>query len=531
MSQTTSRRFPLGWVVLVVLLLAAVAFLAMRMMNEANANTDVQTADVDLITVTTTVDSSGQVAPRQSAILYWKTTGTVAEVGAAVGDNVAAGDLLMALDPATTPPNIIGAQAELIAAQEALNNLLNPTTMTVASAESAVADAYLAQTQAEENLQRMIDLTSGVDQALDQAVTDARNRLIDTREVYPLANASMQAQMLYRAMRVADNANAVYQDLQEQYDAAGDEEHPELLPALNAAEAAYDAAEDLEAELAAEIDTDDLDLLNDESQAQADYDAAVNDFIDAITGDNAQVKAVNLVKAQSQLTLAEAALFDALQRLNTLRSAPDPEELAAAEARLHAAQASVDLVVLTAPFSGEVLAVHYETGDLASQQQPALTLADMSELHITVLVDETEVTQIEIGDPVTATFSALPDVEVEGEVSAISTMGTTVQGLVKYEVEVVLEQSNEDIPLGVTADVAIEVNVENDVMAVPIDALQNDDQGEYVNLVQADGSLTRVNVESGAIVGDNVAVEGNLEAGDTVQVVTPEAGNGFRSGN
>ncbi len=526
MSQTT-RRFPFGWVALVVVLLLAIVFLALRTLDLRGGNTDIQSAEVDLITVTTTVDASGQVEPRQWAVLYWKTTGEVAEINASVGDNVAAGDLLMSLDPSTTPPNIISAQAELIAAQEALNNLLNPSMMTVANAESAVAESYLALAQAEDNLQRLIDATTGVDATLDQAVTDARTTLIDTREGYPLANASLQAQMLYRAMRTTDRAEAVFQDLQDQYDEADTDEQPELLPALDAAEAAYEAAQALEDELAAAIDSDDVDLLDAQSQAQADYDAAVTDFIDAITGDQAQLKAVNLVTAQAQMTLAEAALFDALQRLNTLRSAPDPDELASAEARLRAAQATVDLAVLKAPFAGEVLGVYYALGDIVAQNQPAATLADLSELHVTVQVDETEVTQIESGDPATVTFSALPDLEMEGAVRAIAQTGQTVQGLVKYDVEVVLNPATEDIPLGITADVSIEVDVQTDVLAVPIDALQSDDQGEYVNVIAADGALRRVTVESGAIVGDSVAVEGNLEADDRVQVVLPDTGFDF----
>jgi RND family efflux transporter MFP subunit len=188
-------------------------------------------------------------------------------------------------------------------------------------------------------------------------------------------------------------------------------------------------------------------------------------------------------------------------------------------------------VVLTAPFSGQVLAVYYHKGDVASQQQPAVTLADVSELHVTVQVDETEVTEITIGDTATITFSALPDAEVTGKVSAISTMGQTDQGLVKYDVEVVLDETDAQIPLGVTADVSIAVDVQTDVLAVPIDALQSDDQGEFVNVVASDGTVQRVNVESGAIVGDSVAVAGSLQPGDHVQIILPDTEFRFGRGN
>jgi multidrug efflux pump subunit AcrA (membrane-fusion protein) len=64
-------------------------------------------------------------------------------------------------------------------------------------------------------------------------------------------------------------------------------------------------------------------------------------------------------------------------------------------------------------------------------------------------------------------------------------------------------------------------------LAVPITAIQNDDQGEYVLVVQADGSTKRVDIVSSTIVGDLVVVTGDLNEGDAL---TTSQNNGMPGG-
>ena len=77
-----------------------------------------------------------------------------------------------------------------------------------------------------------------------------------------------------------------------------------------------------------------------------------------------------------------------------------------------------------------------------------------------------------------------------------------------------------------TADVAIVTDVEKDALAVPIDAVQSDEQGEFVLRVKgASGEVERVAVQSGIIQDDLVVVRGSLAVGDTVQIPAREPQN------
>src|SRR3979409_1457535 len=103
-----------------ILLLGGVAILAaggavfgvpaLRNAQQAQAaSTTPVTAQVTTLTAVSSVDSTGAVEPEQSASLSLKTTGTVATVAVKVGDHVKAGDVLMTLDPASAPNNVIQA--------------------------------------------------------------------------------------------------------------------------------------------------------------------------------------------------------------------------------------------------------------------------------------------------------------------------------------------------------------------------------------------------------------------------------------
>jgi multidrug efflux pump subunit AcrA (membrane-fusion protein) len=123
-----------------------------------------------------------------------------------------------------------------------------------------------------------------------------------------------------------------------------------------------------------------------------------------------------------------------------------------------------------------------------------------------------------VGDPVTATLGAVDRLVLTGKVAAVDPLGTVDAGSVLYAVWMDIDPISEDIflPLAGTADVTIQVTEVNRSLAVPIAALQNDDGGEYVLVMQSDGTSKRVDVISSTIVDDLVVVTGDLQEGDTL---------------
>jgi HlyD family secretion protein len=515
----------LGGAVVVLGGVAALALPALRGLapsGPGQGGLPLETGVVTTGTSVSAVESSGAVAPLQSAELAWRTTGTVATVQVQVGDVVRAGQVLMTLDPASAPASVIQAQSELIAAQQALEDLLNPSQTSLANAEKAVADARAALEKAQRDVRSLTspDIRYYEDQvaarqqalltaqqnaektdlgSLAQAVEAARDDLeTKTNQLSDARTAQEQCPGCTVLFINATGRRMSLADAEEQYNAA--------VNALRVAEINYEQA------------------VASGQDAIKGAQEALDDAVANLAAAQRDPDALDLAQKRAALAVAEANLAEAEETLETLGNGADPDDVAAAENRILAARASVDALTLKAPFEGEVLAVNYLPGDPVEQTTPAVRLANRSRLHVNVSVDETEVSRVTVGDPVTVTVDAWPDLSLAGQVAAVQPFGETVQGLVRYTVRVDMLESDPRLYLNMTANASIVTEVRAEALAVPLDAILFDDQGEYVNRVMGDGTLERVNVVSGETDGDLVFVIGDLAAGDRVQLNAPAPG-------
>ena len=303
-----------------------------------------------------------------------------------------------------------------------------------------------------------------------------------------------------------------------------------------AAKKVSDAQEDLDDALAG-VDSIDQALMEADVQDAAgelsESEEDLSSLLDPQPEDLDVAKA-NLVDAEDDLEillnprsididLARSKLTDAEKKLQELVVGPDEDDIAVAEAKVTAAQATLSSLWLEAPFSGKVVELNYLTGDSTDQSTPAVRLANTDKLLVEVSVDETEVNGIEIGQPAIVTFDAMSYTEVRALVTNIAPFGETVQGLVRYPVTVTLRNQSEGVMLGMTSYVKIVTEVLEEELAVPIDSVQYDDEGEYVMLIDTSSDeQTRVTIESGVIQGDQVIVRGDLQPGQQVVSFTPK---------
>lgn len=231
-----------------------------------------------------------------------------------------------------------------------------------------------------------------------------------------------------------------------------------------------------------------------------------------------------ITEAENDLALKKAKLEDAQHTYDRLKDGPNAQDVTAAQAKVDAAQATVASLSIIAPFDGEVLYVENQPGDLVETGASAIDIANLDHLYIETQVDESDIANVKIDDPITATLDAVPDNELTGKVVAIDPVGQANSGLVKYTVLVDIDKVKEDVflPLGATANVTIQVEPPTTALAVPTNLIQNDSKGEYVLAVQPDGSAKRVDVVSGKMQGDIVIVTGDLKEGQTI--TTPSGG-------
>ena len=311
-----------------------------------------------------------------------------------------------------------------------------------------------------------------------------------------------------------------------------------------AAEKVRDAQEDLDDVLSG-VDPIDLSLM------EADVEDAAGELVESEEGlvslldpqpEDLAVAMGNLADAEDDLVillnprsididLARSKLIDTEEQLQELVVGPGKDDVAVAEAKVTAAQATLSSLWLEAPFDGKVVELNYLPGDSTDQSTLAVRLANMDKLLVEVSVDETEVSGIKVGQPASLTFDAMSNIEVSALVTSIAPFGEIVQGLVRYPVTITLNEQVDGLMLGMTSYVKIVIEVQQKVLAVPIDAVQYDDEGEYVMVFnRSSRDQTRVTIESGVIQGDQVVVSGDLRPGQQVVSFTPkptESGSPF----
>lgn len=141
------------------------------------------------------------------------------------------------------------------------------------------------------------------------------------------------------------------------------------------------------------------------------------------------VTAAEVDRARQQTRAAEARLEALRARERMVRRGNLPTDVAAARAQeeraaasLRQATAQLELTRLRAPFSGTIVALDVEPGEVVSVQSPReiMTLADLSELWVRVDVPEGRITKVSMGSPAEVVIDALGEERLRAEVVEIA---------------------------------------------------------------------------------------------------------------
>lgn len=191
-----------------------------------------------------------------------------------------------------------------------------------------------------------------------------------------------------------------------------------------------------------------------------------------------------LVGAQSQLRSAQAvALQNRAQSSQSQSAALSSSGSAqAATAAVQAAKAGVDQAtlnlsrtVITSPVNGTVVARNVSVGQTvaASFQTPTLfTIAqDLKKMEVEIAVGEPDIGNVRKGGSVSFSVLAYPNQTFHGIVSQVRVNPTTVQNVVTYTVIVLVDNRDQKLLPGMTANASIAVATAKHALVIPLQAL------------------------------------------------------------
>jgi HlyD family secretion protein len=226
-------------------------------------------------------------------------------------------------------------------------------------------------------------------------------------------------------------------------------------------------------------------------------------------------------KAQEDLELKKGLLDDAQRKLDRLTDGSS-EDIIAAQARVDAAQATINLARVIAPFGGIVTESYPLPGDQVSAGATAFRIDDLSKLLVDVEVSEVDINSVTVGQPVELTFDAILGTDYRGKVVEVAQTGTSVQGVVSFKVTVELQDADASVKPGMTAAVNITVEEMNDVVLIPNRSVRLSDGSRVVYLL-VNGEPVKTNVRLGSSSESmSVVVGGDVKEGDEI-ILNPPA--------
>jgi HlyD family secretion protein len=231
--------------------------------------------------------------------------------------------------------------------------------------------------------------------------------------------------------------------------------------------------------------------------------------------------AVKRLKYEFNLEVAQANLSKAQQDYYKWENGPDPRDIDAVEARIEAAQATLDLAHLTAPFAGTITGVTIKPGDKIGPGSVAFQVDDLSSLLVDVRVSEVDINRIKLDQEASVSFDAILSKVYQGVVTEVDRVGTSTQGVVDFIVTIELSDADENVKPGMTAAVNIVVNQLKDVLLLPNRAVRVKD-GERVVYILQNNQPTAVVIRLGAS-SDTMSevLDSDLKIGDQIILNPP----------
>ncbi len=505
------RKKTIGAVVLLVVVVGGIYFLISH-----SAGGKYQFVTVTQGTITEVVSVTGNTTPVQSLDLSFETGGTVAAVYKNAGDSVNAGDALVSLDTSGLQAQLAQAQASVDAAQATLENLqAGPTPQAVQVSQAAVTSAE----------QTLANSYASIDDAVTSAYAKANDAVRNQISAFysePDSNAP-QLTFTVNDSQILNNANSEREQVTEELD-NWQNELALLSPTSPTSTLLQSLASSTEHLSVIEImfTTDATAIVDANNLTPATASAYKTDIASAVT--EVDTAASDLNTLQQNIASEGAAVAQAQAQLNETLAGSTAQAIAAQQAQVASAQANVQSIQvniadasLVSPIAGIVTVQNAKVGQLATAGQTITSIISADDFEVDAYVPETDIGKVSIGNVVDMTFDAFPGETFTGKVFYIDPAQTIESGVVDYLVKVSFDTADPRIKSGLTANLNINSQTDQNALILPQFAIIQNATGTFVEVVN-NGTETQVPVVLG-IRDQNGNVEVTSGVTDGEQVV------------
>jgi len=260
--------------------------------------------------------------------------------------------------------------------------------------------------------------------------------------------------------------------------------------------------------------------------AQRDYDVAMTAYKTAEARYNQAVAQLNQAKlveqSSSSAGMAQSQAAVEQSQAQVQQSQAQVQQAAAqvqqAQAALSLAEVNLSHTTIASPIDGIVVSRDVNVGQTvaASLSAPTLfTIAnDLTQMQVIANIDQADIGLVEQAKSVKFSVDAFPGKDFDGKIAEMRLNPTNVQNVVTYNVVINVDNPEQKLKPGMTANLTITIDERNDVLKVPNSALRFTPQ-----------DATRQRTGSGNAGGQNQGGQGGQGQGQRRQRQQGEQGD------
>ncbi|MFQ6098668.1 MAG: efflux RND transporter periplasmic adaptor subunit, partial [Armatimonadota bacterium] len=228
----------------------------------------------------------------------------------------------------------------------------------------------------------------------------------------------------------------------------------------------------------------------------------------------------SLEEARTQLAVAKANLLQADAAAHQLVQAR--AQARRASAQLDNARKNLSYTVIRAPRDGLVIDRYVEEGTVITSGRSAITqgtnivtLADVSRMYVLAEVDEADIGQVKVGQPVEIEVETFPDETFAGKVTQVYPKGEEIENVTIFKVRIEVDKPRGVLRPGMTAEASIIIDRRDNVLAVPNEAVFERMGKKYVEVLQR-GKPREVEIQTGLASFEWTEIRSGLQEGQEV---------------
>ena len=441
-----------------ILLIGAAVAVGFIVFTDGNGNDsadapEIKTATVERGDIAVTIDATGTIKPLNIVKVSSKASGKILELRVDAGDYVEKDEIIAVIETTYVQISLEQAQADLRSAQARLQQAeidlqlqKEQSAIRIRQDQESLAEAKqrLVQLKEEIRLEKIANKRGVMDGENNLNIAKIRYKLLTSDEVRDenkrRAQASLEQEQANLELVTAEhkrNETLYEKELISQASLESSQAQ------LKSAQAKHRSAEEnlklveepaTEAELelgAADIRKAEfnLEVARERVEAEATRDMDI------------ELQQQRIIQAEEALKLTQSNQKQIERKERDLETARS--SVTRSETQLELRQIEYDDTVIKAPLSGTILEKLVEEGQvitsrlssLASEEgQTLVTMADLDTVYVVTDVDETDIGKVEIGQPVTITVEAYPDIPFQGAVLKIAPQGQAIQNVTTFEV-------------------------------------------------------------------------------------------------